>query len=298
VSALNGTRARFQLSVRVGVDRLKDKSAIGLAVIALALALTSATSAVVGNYLDKDKDNYVQRLIAGDNIVLNPENGLGIVTITSTGIGGEGYDNDENYLNKYMDNYVQRLIAGPNITLDPENGLGIVTITSTGVGGGGGSAWKIVKDIQITSDTPLPYTIDGLDGDNEQIHYVIAFIYLSDYGNTLLRPNDQTANTSWGGIYYTQTCYGTEYGNAQGYFLSRHDGATYPCLTELLLRAKTGTPRGGHGQYAELGYLRGGSNFSWWNETTTNITSYVIQSYPAGRSLRAGSRIIIYSPLT
>jgi hypothetical protein len=110
----------------------EDKSAVGLAVIALALALTSITSAVVGNYLDKNKDNYVQRLIAGDNIVLNPENGLGIVTITSTGVGGRGYDNDENYLNKYTDNYVQRLIAGPNITLNPENGLGIVTVSATG----------------------------------------------------------------------------------------------------------------------------------------------------------------------
>jgi hypothetical protein len=158
-----------------------------------------------------------------------------------------------------------------------------------------GGAWRVVKDIQIMEDTPLPYTMDGLDGDSEQIHHVIAFIYLSDYGNSFLRPNGQTANTTWGGIYYTQTGYGTEYGNTQGYFLSRHDGATYPCLTELLLRAKTGTPRGGHGQYAELGYSRGGSNFSWWNETTTNITSYVIQSSPTGRSLRAGSRIIIYS---
>jgi hypothetical protein len=159
-----------------------------------------------------------------------------------------------------------------------------------------GGAWKIVKDIEITTDTPLPFTISGLDGDTEKFHYIIAFIYLSDYGNTLLRPNDQTANTLWGGIYYTQTGYGNEYGNTQGYFLSRHDGAAYPCLTELMLRAKSGTARGGNGRYSELGYNRGGTNFSWWNETTSNITSYVIQSSPTGRSLKAGTRIIILSP--
>jgi hypothetical protein len=50
--------------------------------------LDNRISIIEGNYLNKHTDNYVQRLIAGPNITLNPENGLGIVTITSTAGGG------------------------------------------------------------------------------------------------------------------------------------------------------------------------------------------------------------------
>jgi hypothetical protein len=68
----------------------------------------------------------VSKIVAGSNVTLTPDSGLGDVTISSSdgnGSGGGGA--------------VSRIIAGSNVTVSPTSGLGDVTISATGTGGGG-----------------------------------------------------------------------------------------------------------------------------------------------------------------
>lgn len=88
----------------------------GMGVMAFVLA---AAAFVIGVPTDQNVD----RIIAGDNITISPENGYGIVTINSTGIGGNGAVSDNN---------VTKIIAGDNVAISPENGYGEVTITASG----------------------------------------------------------------------------------------------------------------------------------------------------------------------
>lgn len=70
--------------------------------------------------LSKMPAQNVTRIIAGDNIMISPDNGYGDVTIDSTGVGGNGI----------LENNVTRIIAGENIIISPENGYDNVTITA------------------------------------------------------------------------------------------------------------------------------------------------------------------------
>lgn len=87
----------------------------GLGVMGFILA---AAAFVIGVPTDQNVD----RIIAGDNITISPENGYGVVTINSTGANGNGAASDNN---------VEQIIAGTSITISPENGYGVVTINST-----------------------------------------------------------------------------------------------------------------------------------------------------------------------
>lgn len=86
----------------------------GMGVMAFVLA---AAAFVIGVPTDQNVD----RIIAGDNIMISPENGYGAVTIHSTGVGGNGVMGDNN---------VTKITAGDNIVISPENGYGNVTITA------------------------------------------------------------------------------------------------------------------------------------------------------------------------
>lgn len=63
----------------------------------------------------------VEQLIAGANIDLSPNSGVGIVTVTGTGGGGGGG--------------VTQILPGTGITVTPMGGTGIVTVTNSGSGG-------------------------------------------------------------------------------------------------------------------------------------------------------------------
>jgi hypothetical protein len=77
------------------------------------------TTAKTVYYWDEVSSTYklitgtVQKLIAGSNVTISPESGVGEVTISSTGD-------------------VQKIVAGSNVTISPETGVGEVTISSTG----------------------------------------------------------------------------------------------------------------------------------------------------------------------
>jgi len=89
-------------------------------------------------YLNKLTDNYVSKIIQGDNITTNPASGLGDV-IVSIAINLKNIIDNlvsnmntvlANYLNKNADNYVSKVAGGSHTTVSPATGTGNVTIGS------------------------------------------------------------------------------------------------------------------------------------------------------------------------
>jgi len=84
----------------------------------------------------------VTQLLAGDNVTLDPEDGIGEVTVTAVVP-------------------VTSLIAGDNVTLDPEDGVGDVTISVEEAGFNG--TWTgAVLDLEATTSAFIQST--GFDG--------------------------------------------------------------------------------------------------------------------------------------
>ena len=108
------------------------------------------------------EDDGVMEIIAGSNVVIDPADGKGSVTISAvqanpgvtkikagnnveiTPSGGTG----EVTINSVdIDPGVTKITAGANITITPTKGTGNVTITGVGGGGGGGIVYKGTKDV-------------------------------------------------------------------------------------------------------------------------------------------------------
>lgn len=112
----------FKLNINAMVGRVENvadeinlKEIAGGALAIGLFALVLALAAFEGEATPSEAENNVTRLIAGDNITLNPENGLGVVTINATGTLNVPFN-------------VTRIIAGTRISISPENGYDNVTI--------------------------------------------------------------------------------------------------------------------------------------------------------------------------
>jgi hypothetical protein len=81
----------------------------------------------------------VSQIVAGTNVTISPTNGLGVVTINSTGIAGptgpQGIQGLIGPTGPGGTNAVTQIVAGTNVTISPTNGLGVVTVNSTPIAG-------------------------------------------------------------------------------------------------------------------------------------------------------------------
>ena len=150
------TSAGNIIVTNTGVTRLNP--GVGIAVSAAAGNITVTNSGVtalaasgagisvssgVGNIVVTNTG--VTRIIAGTNITLDPSNGVGAVTINSTGGGGSGYTlpaattstlggvkvgGGLSVAAGVVSANVTQIVAGAGVTLSPSNGVGAVTISA------------------------------------------------------------------------------------------------------------------------------------------------------------------------
>lgn len=109
-------------------------------------------------------DPGVTEIVAGDNVTIDPVDGLGAVTINAADPGIEEAPNDGKQYARQNEAWsevtgsgVTQIVAGDNVTIDPVDGLGTVTINSTDSGvtsiiaGDGISVDQATGDVTITN---------------------------------------------------------------------------------------------------------------------------------------------------